>query len=121
MRLLCGCDDRVLRQRTVTSFACLSSTARGRQNHNGSASDGGRYLHTSERLRELGEDREVGVQPHALDSPHAQGQERPLVLEPAELALDRAARAVQIARPLYPPPLRVETAERWPHDASGSE
>jgi uncharacterized protein (DUF2384 family) len=32
------------------------------------------------------------VQAHALDAPHAQGQHCPFVLEPAELALDRAIR-----------------------------
>ena len=38
---------------------------------------------------ELREDRQVGVQRDSLDPTHAQRQERPFVLQAAELALDR--------------------------------
>ena len=50
--------------------------------------------------RELGEDREVGVQSHALDAAHAQRQQRPFVLQPSELALDGSTAAVERLGPL---------------------
>ena len=48
-----------------------------------------------EPTRELGEDRQVGVEPDPIQSANAQGKQRPLVLEPAELPLDGTARAVE--------------------------
>jgi hypothetical protein len=49
--------------------------------------------------RELGEDRDVGVEANTLDPPHTQRRERPFVLEPAELPLDRPASLVEPAPP----------------------
>src|SRR4051812_8292420 len=48
------------------------------------------------RARELGEDRQVGVQPDAVQTTDAKRGERPLILEATELALDCAARAVEL-------------------------
>lgn len=44
---------------------------------------------------ELGEDRQVGVQPDPIQSTDAERGERPIVLEAAELALDGGAAAVK--------------------------
>ncbi len=49
----------------------------------------------AQRRSELGEDRQIGVQPHALDSTHAEGQQRPFVLESSELALAGPSAAVE--------------------------
>jgi hypothetical protein len=46
---------------------------------------------SAERAGELGEDRRVGVQPDAIQTTDAERKQRPLMLEAAELALDRAA------------------------------
>src|SRR5436190_8504818 len=53
-----------------------------------------------EMASQLREDREVGVQPDAIQSSDAQREQRPLMLEPSELALDSSARAVKVARAL---------------------
>jgi hypothetical protein len=45
---------------------------------------------------ELRQDGEVHVKPHALDSTDAEGQHRPLVLDPAELAFDSSTAPVQL-------------------------
>jgi len=42
---------------------------------------------STERARQLGEDRQIGMEPNPLDPSHAEGEKRPLILEPAELAL----------------------------------
>ena len=47
--------------------------------------------------RELARIVRVRVQPHALDAAHSQRRQRPVMLEPAELAFDRAARRVHVA------------------------
>ncbi len=49
----------------------------------------------SEHCGEHGEHRPVGVQPHAVDATHTERGESPLVLQVAELPLDRAAQVVQ--------------------------
>jgi hypothetical protein len=48
-----------------------------------------------ERAGELGEDRQVGVQPNAVQSTDAERRERPLMLEAAELPLDGGAATVE--------------------------
>ncbi len=53
------------------------------------------YSGLGECRGQLGEDRQVHVQPHALDSAHPEGEQRPFVLEPAEPALDAAALAIE--------------------------
>src|SRR3989442_704718 len=55
----------------------------------------GQRSRTRERAGELGEDGQVGGQAHALNAPGAEWGERPFVLEPAELALDGGALAVE--------------------------
>jgi two-component system nitrate/nitrite response regulator NarL len=50
--------------------------------------------------RQLGEDRQICVQPHSIQAADAGREQRPFVLEPAELPLDSAARAVELARAL---------------------
>ena len=50
-----------------------------------------------ERAGELGEDRQVGVEPDPLQPADAERQQRPFVLEPAELALDGGAARVELA------------------------
>src|SRR5436853_1090143 len=52
----------------------------------------------AEGAGELGEDRQVGVQPNTVQSAHSQRRERPFVLEPSELALDCATGSVEGAR-----------------------
>jgi hypothetical protein len=47
-----------------------------------------------QRGGKLGEDRQVHVEPDPDETPHPQRQRAPLVLEPAELPLDRAALVV---------------------------
>jgi hypothetical protein len=47
-------------------------------------------MRCSQRAAELGEDRQIGVQPHPPKAEHTDRQERPVVLEPPELALDGA-------------------------------
>jgi hypothetical protein len=58
------------------------------------------------------------MQPNALDPPHAQREQRPFVLEPAELSLHRSAAAVELAgalrRGLHP--VEVGRAERGTRD-----
>lgn len=49
---------------------------------------------------QLGEDRQVGMEPDPIEPSDAELGERPFVLEPSELALDRTTPAVQVARPL---------------------
>jgi len=68
----------------------------------GSSGDLRRERHGSpsgERARELGQDRQVGVQLDALKSAHAKRPERLFVLEPAELAIYRVTAAVELAGP----------------------
>jgi hypothetical protein len=50
---------------------------------------------TAESTSELGEDREVGVQPNPIQSTNAQRGERPLVLGASELALDSGPATVE--------------------------
>ncbi len=57
-----------------------------------------RETRTSQRAGKLREDRQVGMQPDAIQSSDAQREQRPLVLEATELALDGSARAVELAR-----------------------
>ncbi len=40
------------------------------------------------------------MQPHPLDASHAEWEQRPLILEPAELALDGPATSVERLPPL---------------------
>ena len=42
----------------------------------------------AERAGELGEDRQIGVQPNPIQATNAERSERPLVLETSELALN---------------------------------
>jgi len=68
----------------------------------GSSGDLRRERHGSpsgERARELGQDRQVGVQLDALKSARAKRPERLFVLEPAELAIYRVTAAVELAGP----------------------
>jgi hypothetical protein len=52
------------------------------------------------RDRQPGEDGQVGVERDPLDAPDPQGQQRPVVLLPAELPLDRAIhQALNIPQP----------------------
>ena len=51
---------------------------------------------STERAGELGEDRQVGVKPNPIQTTDAERQQRPLMLEAAELPLDGAARAVEL-------------------------
>jgi hypothetical protein len=62
----------------------------------------GRRLSRSVRQRasQLGEDRQIGVQPNAVQSAHAKRRERPLVLETPELTLDASAATVERLEPL---------------------
>ena len=53
--------------------------------------------HSGNCAGEFGEDREVGVQPNSLDASDSQREECPFVLEPSELALDRATATVELA------------------------
>ena len=53
-----------------------------------------------EPTREASEDCQVGVQANAVKPANAKREKGPLVLEPAELALDRSTRRVQRAAPL---------------------
>ena len=55
---------------------------------------------STERAGELGEDRQVGVKPNPVPATDPERKQRPLMLEPPELPLDRAARAVKVARAL---------------------
>jgi hypothetical protein len=48
------------------------------------------------------EDRQVGVELHAVDPTDSQGQERPFVLQAAELTLDGSALVVQLNPPWLP-------------------
>src|ERR1022692_1839182 len=54
----------------------------------------------SEGARELREDRQVGVQPNAIKPSDAEGEQRPLMLEPSKLTLNGATRVVERLRPL---------------------
>lgn len=58
-------------------------------------SDDGHRPIPAQRARELREDREVGVQPHALDAANAQRQRRPLVLRRPNFALHGTTAAVE--------------------------
>jgi hypothetical protein len=49
----------------------------------------------AKRAGELGEDRQVGVQPDPIQSTHAQRRERPFVLGPSKLPLDSSSAAIQ--------------------------
>jgi len=49
---------------------------------------------STDRAGELGEDRQVSVQPNPVESTDAQRGKRPLVLEASELALNRSATTV---------------------------
>jgi hypothetical protein len=51
-------------------------------------------LRPAERAAQLGEDCQVRVKLDALKATHAERQECPFVLEPSELALDRATAAI---------------------------
>ncbi len=53
-----------------------------------------------QRTRQLGEDRQVGVEPDPLDSPNAEREQRPIILEPTELPLDCGAPSVERLSPL---------------------
>jgi hypothetical protein len=55
-----------------------------------------RRSHANERARQLRKKREVDVKRGALKSPHPLGQQRPLVLEAAELALDGGTASVEL-------------------------
>jgi len=57
---------------------------------------------SGERTRQLGEDRQIGMEPNPLDASHAQRKQRPLVLQAPELPLDSRAAPVERL-----PPLRV--------------
>ena len=48
-----------------------------------------------QRRGQFGENRQVGMEPHPLDPSHAQREQRPLILEPPELALDGATTSVE--------------------------
>jgi hypothetical protein len=52
---------------------------------------------SAEPAGELGEDRQIGVQPDPVESTDAEGQSRPFVLQPAELALDRPRLASEVS------------------------
>ncbi len=65
--------------------------ARSRFRHSSRGWHGSR---STQRAGELGEDRQVGVQPDPLKPTDAERQQRPLVLEPPELALDGGAAPV---------------------------
>ena len=41
---------------------------------------GGDVIRSGESARQLGEDRQVGMEPHPLDSSHAEREQRPLIL-----------------------------------------
>ena len=49
----------------------------------------------AKRARELGKDRQIGMEPNPIQPTDAQRGKRPLVLETAELALDGGAATVQ--------------------------
>lgn len=59
-------------------------------------------LLASQRARELRQDRQVGVQLHTILTAYAQRQQRPLMLETAELTLDTRPAAVEVFVPLGP-------------------
>ncbi len=52
------------------------------------------------RARQLGEDRQIGVEPNPIQTPDAERQQCPFVLESSELSLHRAAAPVELARAL---------------------
>ena len=60
-----------------------------------------------QRAGQLGEDRQVGMEPYAVEPSHAEWEQCPFVLEPPELALDRGAATVKRL-----PPLRLARHER---------
>jgi len=62
----------------------------------GNAHDGRHGSRYGEPTGEFRQHGQIDVQAHALDPPNPQGSHRPFVLEPAELALDRAAAAVEL-------------------------
>src|SRR4051812_1021893 len=70
----------------------------------------------SERARQLVEDRQVGVQLHAIQPTDAEWRERPLVLEASKLALNGRAATVELLEPLrLARDQRVQTAGLDPH------
>ena len=60
-----------------------------------------------ESAAELGEDRQVGMKPDPFDPSHAEREQRPLVLQAPELALDGATAPVEGL-----PPLRLARDQR---------
>jgi hypothetical protein len=72
-------------------------------------------------VSELGEDGQVNVQPDARETAHPQGERAPLVLEPAELALDAAALVVETLPPgSATRDERVQPGRLDPHTDAGS-
>src|SRR4051794_9208043 len=63
-----------------------------------------------ERAGELGEDRQVGVEPYPVDPANPERCERPVVLEASELALDCGAPLVELA----PAPRDQARRACWP-------
>jgi hypothetical protein len=59
------------------------------------------------------------VQPDPVDAPHAQRQQAPLVLQGAELALDRPALVVESLPPLGAPGIRVCSRPALTHADAG--
>jgi hypothetical protein len=90
---------RLWRRRMLRTFACLLHTAGGDQCVDDPVGDGGR-CGSRERVGELGEDGEVGVKANLVQPAYAQGQQRPFVLEPAKLALNRPTALVERRGPL---------------------
>jgi hypothetical protein len=72
-----------------------------------------------ERLTEPREDRQAGVERYPRDSPHAEGREAVVVLQPPELALEGRASPVEAPEPLgragneRVATVRLETERGW--------